>query len=182
MIFVTVGSSTAGFDRLMRALEVLPASDLIVQHGPSKPPPCAAAHDFLPFGRMVELMQEADVLVIHAGVGSIMCALQAGHRPIVFPRLARHGETVDDHQAELASELARRGTVVVATGPDELLAAVRSAPGRCDAEALGGHSLNAAVRAAIHGEGPRTLRRRLPSQPATFLNQAQDARQYETVS
>ena len=117
MIFVTCGSSPVGFTRLMRALEVLPPYELTVQHGPVACPPCATGYDFLPFGRIVELMQEADLVVSHAGVGSIMCALQAGHVPIVFPRLERHGETVDDHQAELACALAQRGTVLVATTP-----------------------------------------------------------------
>lgn len=160
MIFVTVGSSPVPFERLMRALELLPAPELIVQHGPSKPPPCAAAHDFLPFGRILELMAQADLVVSHAGVGSIMCALQAGHVPIVFPRLARHGETVDDHQTQLAFELARRGTVVIATDGLQLRAAVESASSRGAPRPLHGEALTAAVRAAIHGEEPGLLRRR----------------------
>jgi len=174
MIFVTCGSSPIGFKRLMRALEVLPASELTVQHGPAASPPCATAYDFLPFGRVVELMQEADLVISHAGVGSIMCALQAGHVPIVFPRLKRHGETVDDHQLELALALAERGTVLIATTPDELRVAVESAPRRGARRTLHGEGLNAAVRAAIRGESGRRLQRRLrsslapppPAQPA----------------
>ena len=103
-------------------------------------------------------MQEADLVVSHAGVGSIMCALQAGHVPIVFPRLERYSETVDDHQAELASALAKRGTVLVATTPEELSAAAAGAPTRGSRRVLQGQGLNAAVRAAIHGEDPRNLR------------------------
>lgn len=160
MIFVTCGSSPIGFERLMRALEILPASELIVQHGPVAAPPCATGYDFLPFGRIVELMGEADLVLSHAGVGSIMCALQAGHIPIVFPRLKRHGETVDDHQVELARALEERGSVVVATTADELRAAVESTPTRAAGQALHGDPLNAAVRAAIHGESGRSLRSR----------------------
>jgi UDP-N-acetylglucosamine--N-acetylmuramyl-(pentapeptide) pyrophosphoryl-undecaprenol N-acetylglucosamine transferase len=157
VIFATVGTSGAGFARLMRALEALPAGELTVQHGPNAPPPCAAAYDFLPFGRIVELMREADVVVSHAGVGSIMCALAAGHRPVVFPRLGRYGETVDDHQAQLAAELGRRGTILVATDARELSAAVRDAPRRgAPADRFDGR-LPAAVRAAIEGEDPAVL-------------------------
>lgn len=166
MIFVTCGSSPAGFERLMRALEVLPPSELTVQHGPVAAPRCATAYDFLPFDRVVELMQEADVVVSHAGVGSILCALQAGHVPIVFPRLKRHGETVDDHQVELARALAQRGTVLVATTPHELRLAVASAPRRAARRTLHGEGLNAAVRAAIRGESGRSLRRSLRSAAA----------------
>jgi UDP-N-acetylglucosamine transferase subunit ALG13 len=163
VIFVTCGSSPAGFERMMRALEVLPPSELTVQHGPVAPPPCATGYDFLPYGRIVELMHEADLVISHAGVGSIMCALRAGHVPIVFPRLKRHGETVDDHQVELAQALAERGTVLLATCPEELLSAVASAPTRAARRTLHGEGLNAAVRTAIRGESGRSLQRRLRS-------------------
>jgi UDP-N-acetylglucosamine transferase subunit ALG13 len=163
VIFVTCGSSPAGFERMMRALEVLPPSELTVQHGPVAPPPCATGYDFLPYGRIVELMHEADLVISHAGVGSIMCALRAGHVPIVFPRLKRHGETVDDHQVELAQALAERGTVLLATCPEELLSAVAAGPAPAARRAHPGEGLNAAVRTAIRGESGRSLQRRLRS-------------------
>lgn len=158
MIFATCGSSPFAFDRMMRALEALPAPELIVQHGPSPPPPSVEAYSFLPFGRMVELMAQADIVVSHAGVGSIMCALEAGHVPVVFPRLKSYSETVDDHQAELASALAERGTVIVATSPQELVNAVKSVPVRSRPSARSASGLSLAVRAAIRGEGSHALR------------------------
>jgi len=161
MIFATVGSSPVGFARMMQALEAVPPGELTVQHGPAPAPPGAIGHDFLPFGRIVDLMRTADVVVSHAGVGSIMCALQAGHLPIVFPRYERFGETVDDHQAELAAALAARGTVIVASNGQELLEAIASVPPRGHQRVLHGQGLNAAVRAAIHGERPHTLRQAL---------------------
>lgn len=158
MIFATCGTSPFRFDRMMRALEALPAEELNVQHGPSPAPPCAAAYPFLGFGTMVELMEEADIVVSHAGVGSIMCALQAGHVPVVFPRLKRYSETVDDHQAELATALAERGTVILATTPEELVSAVQSVPPRTGHAAFPADSLRRAVHAAIRGEGSGRLR------------------------
>jgi UDP-N-acetylglucosamine transferase subunit ALG13 len=152
VIFATCGSSPAPFDRMMKALGALPADDLHVQHGPATPPPCAQADEFLPFGRMVELIEGADVVVSHAGVGSIMCALRAGHVPIVFPRLKRYAETVDDHQAELAEALELRGNVVVVWTPEELADAVASSPPRGGVRALNAEKLGSAVRAAIWGE------------------------------
>jgi len=151
VIFATCGSSPARFDRLMDALAALPPDQLHVQHGPATPPPCARADEFVSFGRMVELIEAADVVVSHAGVGSIMCALRAGHVPIVFPRLKRYGETVDDHQAELAEALERRGNVIVVWNATELVDAVASVPPRGGSRALGAESLGAAVRAAIWG-------------------------------
>lgn len=155
MIFATCGSSPAPFERMMKALAALPPDDLHVQHGPATPPPCAQADDFLPFGRMVELIESADVVVSHAGVGSIICALRAGHVPIVFPRLKRYAETVDDHQAELAEALEQRGNLIVVWTPEQLADAVASVPPRGEVPALDADKITAAVRSAIRREDPR---------------------------
>jgi UDP-N-acetylglucosamine transferase subunit ALG13 len=154
VIFATCGSSHLAFERMMRSLSVLPAEELHVQHGPASPPPSRSAYRFLPFARMVELIDQADVVVTHAGVGSIMCALRAGHVPIVFPRLQRYGETVDDHQIELAEALASRGTVTVARTPRELRDATAAAPSRSTAQILDATAICSAVRSAIHGNAP----------------------------
>ncbi|MGH3076476.1 MAG: glycosyltransferase, partial [Gaiellales bacterium] len=129
MIFATVGSHpTFAFDRLLRALEVLPGTELVVQHGPGDPPANAReAIAFMPFERMLERMARASVVISHAGVGSILCSLQSGHVPVVMPREARFGETVDDHQVELARALAPSGRIVVAETAAEMPAAVAAA-------------------------------------------------------
>lgn len=152
MIFATCGSSHLPFDRLMQALAVLPPDDLVVQHGPAEPPAAARAVPFLPYSEIISLIDEADVVISHAGVGSIICAIRAGHTPIVFPRVKRHSETVDDHQVELAIALSQRGTVRVTWTPEELPAAIRSLPPRGAAVATDAERLNAAVRAAIFGK------------------------------
>lgn len=151
MIFATCGSSEIHFDRMMKALGVLPAPELHVQHGPANPPACALAHPYLPFGTLVEQIEAADVVVSHAGVGTILCAIRAGHTPIIFPRLRRYGEAVDDHQAELAEALATRGTAMIARDAAELAAAVRSAPPRRGAMLSRSGPLHDAVYRAISG-------------------------------
>jgi UDP-N-acetylglucosamine transferase subunit ALG13 len=137
---------------MMEALAGLPASRLHVQHGPVAPPECAEAYPFLPFSALVEKMEQADVVVSHAGVGSIMCALRAGHTPIIFPRLKRYAETVDDHQLELSLALAERGTAIVARSAAELVSAVAAVPERRPAAVLTPSPLATAVRAAVRGE------------------------------
>ena len=61
----------------------------------------------------------ADAVVVHSGVGAALEALDAGRRPLLVPRLERHGEHVDDHQLQVAGELERRGLAVVRQ-PEEL--------------------------------------------------------------
>jgi UDP-N-acetylglucosamine transferase subunit ALG13 len=54
-------------------------------------------------------LAEADVVVGHAGAGAAVSALDAGRQPVLVPRRHSRGEHVDDHQTEIAAELARRG-------------------------------------------------------------------------
>ena len=123
MIFVTVGTNEARFDRLLSAVaEIRPDEDLVVQYGHSSRVGVARSEqfDFLPFDRMVELVREARVVVTHAGVGSIMVALSGGKRPVVVPRLRAFGEAVDDHQLQLGRRFAAKGLVTLVERPEEL--------------------------------------------------------------
>ncbi|MGD9570375.1 MAG: glycosyltransferase [Thermoleophilia bacterium] len=126
MIFVTVGTNEATFDRLLGGIRDMPdGEELIVQHGPSAVrPPGARCLEFLPFDELVGIVRRARVVVTHAGVGSIVVCLANGHRPIVVPRLHRHGEAVDDHQLPLCHRLAEAGLVTVVEEVDRLPAAV----------------------------------------------------------
>ncbi len=149
MIFATCGSSHFRFDRMMEALAALQSEELYVQHGPAEPPECVCADPFLPFATIVKKIEMADVVISHAGVGSILCAIRAGHTPVIFPRLKRYHEAVDDHQSELAEALAERGTAIVAWTASDLPAAVASAPPRRGRETVRRDPLVDAVRATI---------------------------------
>lgn len=149
MIFATCGSSHFGFDRMMEALAALPAEELEVQHGPAQPPPGAVGIPFLPFDDVMARIQAADIVVSHAGVGSILCTIRAGHTPVIFPRLKRFRETVDDHQEELAEALARQGSAIVARSGEDLVRALLTVPPRRTVTTIGTHELVKAVRASV---------------------------------
>lgn len=78
---------------------------------------------------------DADIVVSHAGAGSALSALGAGRRPLLASRSARLGEAGDDHQAQLAAELERRGLALhrdpAAIGVDDLLATMESTVAAC---------------------------------------------------
>lgn len=113
MIFATLGTHHQQFARFVDALRPV-ASRTFLQYGHNRPPQgFMRAEAFVPFGVVLDAMAEAEAVVTHAGVGSILCARDAGHVPIVVPRLHRLGEHVDDHQLDLVSRLAADGTVVV---------------------------------------------------------------------
>ena len=121
MIFVTVGTNEARFDRLLQAVEKLEFDDVVVQCGSSSlRPKNATCFDFLAFERLIEYVRSASVVVTHAGVGSIAVALANGRRPVVVPRLQRYGEAVDDHQVALAKRLDEGGLVTLVEEPAQL--------------------------------------------------------------
>jgi UDP-N-acetylglucosamine transferase subunit ALG13 len=62
--------------------------------------------------RLDEALARADVVVTHAGVGSALAALRAGRCPVLVPREVSHGEVGDDHQEQLARQLAGRGLAI----------------------------------------------------------------------
>lgn len=113
MIFVTVGTNEAPFDRLVRAVERFPdGEELVVQHGSSSIRPAnATCLDYVSFDVLVDHVRRARAVVTHAGIGSMIVALANGKRPIVVPRLQRFGEAVDDHQVALAHRLAEKDAI-----------------------------------------------------------------------
>jgi beta-1,4-N-acetylglucosaminyltransferase len=135
MIFVTVGTNEAPFDRLVRVFDSYaaaeagrPAEEVLLQHGASRLRPAGATCvEFLPFDELVEAIRRARAVVMHAGVGSIMTALANGKRPIVVPRLRRYVEAVDDHQLDLGRRHHESGLVTLVEDPEEVLAALPTA-------------------------------------------------------
>lgn len=73
----------------------------------------------------VRYVAEAEVLVLHAGAGSILHAVNAGKCPIVMPRLARFGEHVNDHQLEFASALHAMEKVWMMETVEELVEGIK---------------------------------------------------------
>jgi UDP-N-acetylglucosamine transferase subunit ALG13 len=116
-VVVTLGTmEDYGFRRLLeRLLAILPSgSEVLWQVGCTDVSGLALeAHRQLPAATLRRAMEDADVVVAHAGCGSSVSALEAGKTPVLVPRSAAHGENVDDHQRLLATELAERGLAVV---------------------------------------------------------------------
>jgi UDP-N-acetylglucosamine transferase subunit ALG13 len=127
MIFVSVGTHEAPFDRLLRAVDDLRLDEpLVVQYGPSQIR-CARATTevaYLSFDDVVAYIREARAVVTHAGVGSVMISLANSKQPIVVPRRHQFGEHVDDHQLELARRLDATGLVTLVEEPERLAEAL----------------------------------------------------------
>lgn len=112
--FVAVGNAYQSFARLLQAvtanIDVLPGP-VLVQHGHTEfsSSGCKAVRFVSPGDFEVAIRSE--VVIMHAGAGSILQCLWAGGLPIVMPRLSRFGEHIDDHQVDLARALDEGGRV-----------------------------------------------------------------------
>lgn len=120
MIFVTVGTQLP-FDRLVTAVDRWSAarraaSDpvrVFAQIGPTDLVPACVEHArFVEPGRCAELMREADAVVAHAGMGTILTALELGKPLLVMPRREALGEHRSDHQMATARRFAGVGVNV----------------------------------------------------------------------
>ena len=66
----------------------------------------------VPSHELAARIAEADLVVAHSGTGSALTAMDAGKCAVLLPRLAAHGEHIDDHQLQIAGELDRRGLAI----------------------------------------------------------------------
>lgn len=123
MIFLTAGTQLP-FDRLVRAVDDWAGAmhaEVFAQTGSGeyRPRHCAFA-DYLSPARADELFRKADLIVSHAGMGSILTALKHRKRILILPRRASLGEHRNDHQLATARWLGKRPGVFVAEEADDI--------------------------------------------------------------
>lgn len=124
MIFVTVGTQLP-FDRLITAVDqwagAQPGREVWAQIGPSRLRPRHMEHaQFVAPEECAERMLTAHAIVAHAGMGTILTALEIGKPLLVMPRRVALGEHRNDHQLATARRLAELGRVKVALDEAEL--------------------------------------------------------------
>jgi UDP-N-acetylglucosamine transferase subunit ALG13 len=105
-ILVTVGTiKPYKFDRLLHRIEqiALPGDEVIWQTGSTEyRPRIGQVSTDMVRNVLLRQAEQSDVVVCHAGVGSILAALRVGKIPVVVPRRQDHDEHVDNHQFEIA--------------------------------------------------------------------------------
>jgi UDP-N-acetylglucosamine transferase subunit ALG13 len=103
VIFVTVGSQMP-FRRLVQAADEWaqdhPGVEMLAQVGndPSFRPLVLKTFASVSPERFNELVQACELLVAHAGMGSVLTALEYGKPMLLLPRRASLHETRNDHQ------------------------------------------------------------------------------------
>ncbi|MEX0654170.1 MAG: glycosyltransferase [Phycisphaeraceae bacterium] len=124
MIFVTVGTQLP-FDRLVDAVDrwaqARGRTDVVAQTGDTVwRPRVIRVVPFLTPGEFQKTFAQASVIVSHAGLGTIISALELGKPVVVLPRRAELEEHRNDHQLATARRFAARRSVSVAFDEREI--------------------------------------------------------------
>ncbi len=126
MTLVILGTQDKSFDRLLRMVEKEIKNnnlkgEVIVQAGQTKfKSKYMEIFDLIPITKFNKLIKEADLVITHGGVGSIIQALKHNKKVIAVPRLARYKEHENDHQIQIVEEFTRNGYILSAKNTKEL--------------------------------------------------------------
>lgn len=131
MIFVVVGTQEP-FDRLIRSIDHWAGKrayrDIYAQISNSEYKPVNfESTDFIPPDIFNSKFNSADLIVSHAGMGTIISALQFSKPIIVMPRLSCYHEHRNDHQLATAKSFGKLGFVNDVYNEEELFAALDAA-------------------------------------------------------
>lgn len=174
MIFVTVGSQEP-FDRLIVAVDEWARSrersDVFAQIASSKLRPGHIQFtQFVEPAQFKRIMQEARLIVAHAGMGSIISALELGKPIVVMPRRADFRETRNDHQVATAERFGEQDRIIVACDEQDLPAKLDYALTLRDTDPIHAQAsprLIATIRAFLEGRPQQ-------SEPAVPAGEAEE--------
>lgn len=115
MILVLLGTQHNNFNRLLSEIDRcvndnIIKDNVIVQAGYTK----YASNkmkilDFIPLEEFNNLLEQADLIITHGGVGSILTAIKLNKKVIAVPRLEKFKEHVNDHQIQIVENFDKLG-------------------------------------------------------------------------
>ncbi len=129
MILVTVGTEQFLFNRLMQWLDRAIAQKLIqpeqeeivIQYGScTLVPQGVKGYSVLKETEFLSLVEQARIIVAHCGEGTLDLLANITKPFILIPRTSKFQEHVDDHQLELAEQLAKLG-IPIANSLEDLV-------------------------------------------------------------
>lgn len=126
MVLVLLGTQNNDFTRLLKAVQEnidnkVIEDEVVVQAGFTKfDSRDMKIFDFIDKEKLFELIDKADLIITHGGVGSIIASLKKGKKVIVVPRQKKYGEHVNNHQLQIAKKFEQDGYVKYALDLNEL--------------------------------------------------------------
>ena len=69
---------------------------------------------------MKKLINKADLIITHGGVGSIITSIEQGKKVIAVPRLKEYNEHVNNHQLDIVKSFDEMGYIIGVTDVSQL--------------------------------------------------------------
>lgn len=109
-IFVTVGNDYRSFHRLIKKIDEVAGmidAEFIVQYGYSEyvPLKIEKKYKFLDRGEYNKIFSNANLIISHAGIGTIIDTIHKKKKMILVPKQHKLGEHFNNHQLEIAREI-----------------------------------------------------------------------------
>ena len=128
MIFVILGTQDKSFKRLLDAVQeqidlgkISKKEKIIVQAGATKyVSEDMEIKDYIGIEEFEDLIEKADLIICHAGVGTILTALKKNKKIIAAARLKEFGEHVNDHQLQILDNFTEAGYILALEDFDKL--------------------------------------------------------------
>lgn len=118
MILVMLGTQNNSFHRLLEEIDNLIKKgiindEVIVQAGYTKyESKNMEIFSLISQEELENLIEKANLVITHGGVGSIISSLKKGKKVIAIPRLHRYQEHVNDHQKEIVETFDKKGYII----------------------------------------------------------------------
>ena len=126
MILVLLGTQNNSFHRLLEEVQKNIDNknikeEVVVQKGYTKfESENMTLYTQLPLDKLQQLIEKADLVITHGGVGSIISSIQKGKKVIAIPRLKKYGEHVNDHQNDIIKSFNDSGYIIGLSCVEEL--------------------------------------------------------------
>jgi len=126
MILITLGTQDKSFVRLLKKIDELIDKNVIdekvvVQAGFTKyESKNMKIFDLIPRDEFDELIKNSKYIITHAGVGTILTAINNDKKVIGVARLKKYKEHTNDHQVELVKYFSKAGYILGAKNVDDL--------------------------------------------------------------
>lgn len=126
MIFVVLGTQKFQLNRLLIEIDELIEAggitqEVIAQIGASDyVPKHYKYYRYIDKKQFEEFISQSTVVITHSGVGSIISAMKAKKPVVIYPRLHKYHEHVDDHQLDIAKAFEKKNYVICRYDDDTL--------------------------------------------------------------
>lgn len=132
MIVILLGTQNYSFHRLLEEVQKcidngIINQEVIVQAGGTKfSSEKMQLFTLIEQDKLTELIEKADIIITHGGVGSIVNGVKLHKKVIAVPRLQKYGEVANDHQIQIIETFSKEGFIIGLNDVSELETAIKS--------------------------------------------------------